>query len=272
MDDKKLGATSSETNVANSELLNHKIDQSFSAPQDQQISELKELTRTLMGAVQAMQSQSVRNTVFQDAIADVKSATRSMLTSPVATAYQSATAATGTKNDCGCESSRCTSCSCCTFEIWMSHVRADQMQLPVDIADSNILPTSVMEVWMFASIDPIYNLGACIPDPSPLSYLPLHKQITEPFGPWVNVNRLVGSVTVEKGTSKQIELSLTGVEREDALERTKPVNRDEWGSATENLTLDCCYTTYSPILVTVALSSWGEAGGTITGKFIVVKR
>ena len=159
----------------------------------------------------------------------------------------------------------------------MSHVRVDQMQNPlIDIippsADSNLLPTGLMEIWMFASLDPIHNIGVCIPDPSPLSFLPLHKQMTDPYGPWVAVNRCVGTVAVKKGQPLTVPLSLTAVERETAEERVQPINRDEWGSASENVTFDCCYSNYSPIQVSVALSNWGQGGGAITGKFIVVRR
>ncbi len=245
------------------------------ARQNEQIAELRALIGNLGERVTAAQAAIARDLQFKAAVDSVEAAAaavqRGSAPGPASTgSMQRTTAEAVREGACGpCE---CIDNACCTFEIWMSHVRADQMQTPIDIGDSNILPTSVMEIWMFASIDPVYNVGVCIPDPSPLSFLPLHKQITEPFGPWTSVNRLVGSVTVKKGTPKKIELSLTGVEREDALERTKPVNRDEWGVSTETLTLDCCYSDYSPILVPVSLASWGQAGGVITGRFIVVKR
>jgi len=51
-------------------------------PPDQQIEVLKELTRSLMDAVQAIKTQSARNAVFQEAIADVRFATKAMLVAP----------------------------------------------------------------------------------------------------------------------------------------------------------------------------------------------
>lgn len=241
------------------------------AAPDAQITELRELTRSLMVAVQAIEMQRTRGLELRAAIDDVKAATRAMLVAP-AQISDPVAPREGECRGCGCGPCECVSCACCTFEVWMSHVRVDQMQNPIDIADSNLLPTSMMEVWMFASIDALNKIGVCIPDASPTSYKPLHKQITDPFGPWEDVNRCVGTATVKKGVPLTVALSLTAVERENALERLKPGNRDEWGSATENLTLDCCYSTYSPILIPVALTSWGQAGGVITGRFIVVKR
>jgi hypothetical protein len=243
--------------------------------QNEQIAELQRLVLNLGDRLTSVQAVNARDAEFKAVVKSVESAASALqrgLTpvSPAADRSDCSGAVPG--HDCECEGCGCVSCACCTFEVWMSHVRVDQMQLPIDAGDSNALPTSVMEMWMFASIDPIHNLGVCIPDPSPLSYLPLHKQITEPFGPWVQVNRCIGTVAVKKGTPLVVPLSLTAVEREDALERTKPINRDEWGATTENLTLDCCYSNYSPVLISVPLTSWGQAGGAITGKFIVVKR
>lgn len=244
------------------------------AKQNEQIAELKALIGSLGDRFAAAQSANTRDLQFKAAVESVEAAAIAVQRGLAqASPYSEAVAAvTGAVQERNCGPCECVASTCCTFELWMSHVRADQMQTPIDIGDSNTIPTSVMEIWMFASIDPIHNVGACIPSPSPLSFLPLHKQITEPFGPWTSVNRLVGTTTVKKGVPKRIELSLTGVEREDALERTKPINRDEWGVAVEALTLDCCYSDYSPILITVPLASWGQAGGVITGRFIVVKR
>lgn len=262
---------SDEKNTTSAESVDPQpVDAQMIGQQNEQIAELKALIGNLGERLTAVQAVSIRDAEFKAAVRSVEDAAAAVQRGLVPSIDSSNKSLPEAACKCGlCE---CVSCACCTFEIWMSHVRADQMQNPIDIADSNTIPTSVMEVWMFASIDSVYNIGVCIPDPSPLSYLPLHKQITDPFGPWINVNRLVGIATVKKGVSLQVELSLTGVEREDALERTKPINRDEWGSATEKLTLDCCYSNYSPILISVPLTSWGQAGGAITGRFIVVKR
>jgi hypothetical protein len=251
------------------------IEAQIIATQNEQISELRSLIGSLGERVAAAQATNAREAQFKSAVQSVEAAAIAVqrgIAPAVSVEQHSLNPATGQVRDANCGPCECLDSACCTFEIWMSHVRADQMQLPIDIGDSNILPTSVMEIWMFSSIDHIHNVGVCIPDASPLSYLPLHKQITEPFGPWTSVNRLVGTTTVRKGSPLKTEISLTAVERENALERVKPVNRDEWGTAAGIVTLDCCYSDYSPILISVPLSSWGQAGGVITGRFIVVKR
>lgn len=262
------------------------IDTRLIAKQNEDIAELQKLVSGLGEKLAAAQGVNARDEQFRAAVRSVENAAamvqQSLTTAgnrsihlPYSTSdHASALAiAAESERDCGCrgEKCSCTNTQCCRFEIWMTHVRADQMQTPVDVADTNLLPTNVMEVWMFASIDPLHNIGACIPDPSPLSYVPLHKQITENYGPWVAVNRLIGTVAVKKGTPLTVPITLTAVEREDALERTKPVNRDEWGSTTESVTLDCCFANYSPVQVNVPMTSWGQAGGAVTGKFIVCK-
>jgi hypothetical protein len=173
----------------------------------------------------------------------------------------------------GCECHQgpcgCLSCDCCAFEVWMTHVRVDHMQ-PIEPDDTNLAPIDELEIWMFASIDPLHNHGVCIPDPGPSSYLSLHKQLTDPYGPWVSVNRCIGEATVPKGASRVVPLTLTAVEREP--NRLIPGDRDEWGSASETLTLDCCRSTYPPITVPVHLNAWGQGGGAITAKFMVVRK
>ncbi|MBS1830157.1 MAG: hypothetical protein JST93_32955 [Acidobacteria bacterium] len=238
--------------------------------QNQQILELQRLVGSLGERLSAVQAASVREEQFRAAVRSVETAATAIqrgLSAPAVETPGKPVAPCGCDNKCApCQ---CVSPQCCTFEVWMSHVRVDQMQNPVDPADTN---AGVMEIWMFASIDPVHNIGACIPDPSPLSFLALHKQITDPFGPWVQVNRLVGSVTVKQGSPLTVPLTLTAVEREDETDRLIPRNRDEWGSGTETLTLDCCYANYSPIQISVPLTSWGQAGGAITGRFIVCKK
>lgn len=265
--------------------LNDRLARTHAAPsvdavvveeQNTRILELQRLVSNLgerVAAVQAVHSRDAQfNAVVQSVDAAAAAVQRSMTTptgaaGPVLdTGVRDKPGATG---DCGCHDGPCScvSCECCTFEVWMSHVRVDHMQ--TELQDIN---SGEMEVWMYASIDPVHNIGVCIPDASPMAAMTLHKQISEPFGPWVSVNRCIGSVSVRKGAPLTIPLTLTGVERENSTTERLTGLRDEWGSTTTSLTLDCCYSSYPPTMVPVALASWGQGGGNITGQFIVVRK
>lgn len=261
------------------------IDAVLIEQQNERILELQRLVGNLGERIAAVQIVNARDEQFNQAVRSVDAAALAVQASlATSTAARPAGLDTGireplptrpgtpaAKGDCGCHvgGCNCVSCDCCTFEVWMTHVRVDHMQT-LEPDDTNVLPINELEVWMFASIDPLHNIGVCIPDPGPASYLPLHKQLTDPYGPWSTVNRCVGTATVSKGAPLVVPLTLTAVEREP--NRLIPADRDEWGSATETLTLDCCYSNYSPIMIPVALNAWGQGGGAITGKFMVVRK
>jgi len=250
------------------------IDARLMEQQNERIAALHSLLGNLGEQLTTFQAVNARDKLFNDAVHRVEAAAAAVQRG-LAPVSEPGIAVAGSPpgRDCGCGPCDCVSCSCCTFEIWMSDARVDQMQT-LEPTDSNLVPGEVMEVWMFASIDPINNIGICHPGPSPISYMPLHKQITDPTGPWEQVSRKVGTVTVKKGVSLNVEVKLTVVEREISfLEKILPPgNREEWGSNSAYVTLDCCYSNYSPIDVPVLLTSWGQGGGAVTGRFKVVKQ
>lgn len=223
--------------------------------QDTQMSELKELTRTLMGAVQAMQSQSVRDTVFQDAIADVKSAARTMLTAPVASAYVTATTATGARDDCrdcGCD---CVNSGCCEFEIVLDKVRAIQRQNePADTGDIGPF-INALEVRLFASID---GVGVLIPSLSTT----MHLRMPHGGGPglWIPLDRVIGRISVKKSSSRTVNVDFQGSEIDEGLERVIGL-KDEHGAATGSITLDCCVPKIYPPMPTDLSFDFGGTGG-----------
>jgi hypothetical protein len=243
--------------------------------QNDRLAELQGLVGALSEQVMAAQALRTRDDQFSAAVRSVESAAAAVQRGLVVPSPVSAPETPQPReSDCGCgdESTSCVSCKCCTFQIWMSHVQVNQMQNPLVPSEVPDTAVGLMEVWMFASIDPVQNVGVCIPDPSPMSSVTLHKQLTDSAGPWISINRLVGTVTLRKGVTKKVDIMLTAVERElSAVEQAFPLNREEFGSGTASVSVDCCYSDYSPIEVHVDLTSWGQGGGAITGKFIVVK-
>lgn len=253
---KKQNSTSLEED---SPLLPETASASTAEVHDQQIAELRELTRSLMGSVQAMQAQNARNLELQDAIGDVKAATRAMLVAPVASPVYPTRQPV--EQDCGCSPCECISERCCAFDVIMTHVRVVDMQ--IEPLDSNAFD---MEVRLFASIN---GLGAVIPDH--FGHLTLHKLINKP-GVWSQVNRLISTVYVCKGSPKTFTITLDVLEIEEGIAEQVTALRDEYGTASQTMTLDCCCSTAPVLSFEVHLTGGGQGDGTIEGKFTAVKK
>jgi hypothetical protein len=235
-----------------------------STPEDQQITELRELTRSLMGSVQAMQVQSARNAVFQDAIADVKSATRAMLVAP-AVAGPIAYPNPDLTRECGEQPCSCVSSQCCCFDIKMEYVRVLAMQ-PLELQDSNANPWGEMEVQMFASLDG--GIGAVIP--SMFQTLQLRKHIQH-AGLKVGVNRTIGTVCLPKSGTKSVRINCDSIEADSGLIERATGGRDEEGSNFGTMILDCCCNVQPTLSFDIAFTSGGQGGGAIEVGFIAVR-
>lgn len=137
------------------------LDAQLLVQQNEQIAELKALIGNLGERLTAVQVVNARDAEFKAAVRSVETATaavqRSLAPSsvPVDSGCKSLHGAAH-ECECGGGPCGCVSSACCTFEVWMSHVRVDHMQT-TELTDTNIAPTNVMEVWMYASIDPIHN-------------------------------------------------------------------------------------------------------------------
>lgn len=234
---------------------------------DQQIGELRELTRSLLVAVQAMQVQSTRNQEFQNVISDVKAATRAMLTTPPVVATDRHTVGVeqlhGEQN-CDCSPCGCISERCCAFDVIFSEVRVVDMQ--IEPVDSNILPFNLMEVQLFASIN---GKGIMVPDM--FGFLSLHKLINRP-GVWSQVNRVVDTVYVCKGQPKSFTIRVDGKEIEEGVLEQATALRDEYGTASAVMTLDCNCCTPPVLTFELDFEGGGQGGGTLEMRFTAAKK
>ncbi|MFN7925265.1 MAG: hypothetical protein U0Q16_34525 [Bryobacteraceae bacterium] len=231
---------------------------SAAVPQVSDVAELRDLTTSLLLAVQAMQTRQARAASFEEALADVRAATRLMAAE---TGSKPDRAVESAKEECNCGGGcQCQSPACCSFDIVMTHVRVVQMQ--IEPADSNLSPFGEMEVRMFASID---GIGAVIPDF--FGYLTLHKLINQQ-GVWSQVNRKVSTVQVPKGAPVTFTITVDAVE----VEHQEPAaGRDEYGTASGTITLDCCCRVASSTSFEVDFKGGGQGGGTIEVKFSAVR-
>lgn len=122
----------------------------------QELSEVRELARSLFSAVQEVRSQSTRNEILRSAIQDVKSDVRAaqqaaLMTPAVAGAAPYTDPHGGREGKCGpCE---CVSDGCCCFDIKIASVRAAKPQIePADMGDIPGL-INALEVQMFFSVN-----------------------------------------------------------------------------------------------------------------------
>lgn len=226
---------------------------------DQQMSELKELTRSLLVATHAMQTQNARNVAFQEAISDVKTATRSMLISPAGVPNPHE----DVSDDCGCNS--CRTSDCCEFEIKMTDVRVLSMQL-LEVEDSNLNPWADLELQLFGSMD---GIGALVP--GMFSTLNIGK-LANHVGLWTQVNTTIGYVTVKKGQPITKFVRVDAAERDSGLVERLTGGRDEEGSGTSGVILDCCVSSPITFTIEVPFTSGGQGGGSIEVRFSATKK
>jgi hypothetical protein len=111
--------------------------------QVQQILELKELTRSLMQAVQSVQSQNARNLLFQEALSEIKATSNALLLAPTIVDHKKGKREEK-QDPCG-SPCNCTSTDCCTYDILLTHIRVLNMQ--IEPIDSNM---DTIEVRLFA--------------------------------------------------------------------------------------------------------------------------
>lgn len=223
----------------------------------QEFSELRELTNSLLQAVATLQTQDGRTREFQGLIDDVRAATRTIALAPAGTAAVVRPHDTGSE-ECGCGPCSCVSANCCLFEITMTHARVTEMQL--EPVDSNALPGPKMELKFFASIDGVGGVY-----PSLWGETPFRKNLGQP-GLWQSTRLKVGTVMVCKGQPKTFAIDLDVVEVDDGgLEATAA--RDEHGSNSASMTLDCCLAVPLICTIDVELNHGGLGRGAIEAKF-----
>jgi len=149
--------------------------------------------------------------------------------------------------------------NCCCFEIILNAVRASQMQLePLDAAAPPGLWTA-LEIKLFATIDKQHHIGIVHPQ-TPLSFMKLRKQLAGGPADWYNIGRVINRVYVPKNKKQTVDVFFTAVESDHAAERNIGM-KDEYGSATGQITLDCCTDEILARRVELHLTHGGVGGG-----------
>lgn len=233
--------------------------------QSQQISELQSLTKSLIETVKNIQTESARDLAYYEALSDVKSATKALLVSQSSPKQELSVPRDQQNIDKNCESPcGCVSNSCCSFDIIMTEIRVSSMQNEIP-GDSNV---GAMEIRVFAHID---GIGAVIP--GMFSTLNLHKPIGNP-ALWTTVNTKIREVTVPKNISKAFIIKVDGKEVEHTITENVAFIRDEHGSASGTISLNCCC--QAPVIqIELPFTAGGAAlanRGSIEARFSAIKK
>lgn len=240
--------------------------------QNRQIDELARLTTGLAELVAQGQAQSQRDAAFLSAVESVRSASASVAAGAVFREVAQADSAAhvaaapnphpAERGDCSegglCE---CTAPDCCCFEIVMTGVRVLGMQ-PLELEDSPANPWADIEVQMFAYLDG--GIGAVIP--SLFSTIPLGKLIQHP-GNWVTIERRIGIICLPKGRTRLVRVHCDAIESDKGLLERLTGGRDEEGSGSGMMQLDCCCSAEPTLVFDVQFTAGGQGGGAIEVAF-----
>ncbi len=239
------------------------ITQTAKYEQELQIRELTEITNALIQTVQTMQMQTAQKAKFDDTMTALKTAATSIMVNPAVPQQY----AQPVVDKCGCKDDPCgcVSTDCCSFDIVMSYIRVLGMQTELD--DSNLNPWGEMEVRCFAYLDG--GIGAVIP--SMFSTLTLRKLINHP-GLKIGVNRTIGTVYVKQGQKKRIQIGCDLMEDDSGLIERATGGRDEEGSNSTTMELDCCCGSSITASFDISLTSGGQGGGAVEVGFMAVKK
>jgi len=138
---------------------------------------------------------------------------------------------------------------------------------PLEIADSNANPWGELEIRLFAYLDG--GIGAVIP--SMFSTLSLRKLVQWP-GLKVRVDRTIGTVCLRKGRTKTVTIGVDAIEEDSGLVERATGGRDEEGSNSSVMVLDCCCSTSPSTVFDIAFTSGGQGGGAIEVEFVAVRK
>lgn len=231
---------------------------------EQQLAELRATLGTLADAVARIQAQYNRDAAIRGVTDEVRTTLASLRAPAAVQAPVVAAEPVRGESDCGERPCGCVKESCCCFDIVASYVRVLAMQ-PLELEDSNANPWGEMEVKLFAHIN---GVGAVIP--SMFSTLSLRKLISDP-GLKVTLGRPIGNVCVRKGSSKNVTITVDAIEEDSGLLERATGGRDEEGSSSATMTLDCCCSTPPTLAFDIPFTSGGQGRGAIEVGFTAVR-
>jgi hypothetical protein len=232
----------------------------------EELTEIRELARSLMAAVHEVRQQNARNDMVRSAIqevrSDVRAASQAMLLAQP-TVLPGVVAPAHEQRSGKCPPCDCVADGCCCFDIIISQVRAAKPQIePADMGDVGPF-INALEVQIYFTVDGTGYLW-----PGLASTMDLRADgLPGGPGPWVVIERPVKRVCLPKGTSVNKILRVEVREHDEGVER--PIGmKDELGEALGSITLDCCVDRiFPPMPIDVSLVHGGEGRGMVQVAF-----
>lgn len=237
-------------------------------PQMTQIAELTQATHTLRASLEASNAQAAANARFSDALDSLHAAAQAVSVAASASPQRQLAASVfdgeqeSSTDGCDDGPCGCVGTNCCQFEIVLDKVRAIQPQL--EPADSGDIPGlhNRLEVRIFASIG---GIGIVVPSLSTTMDLSVGGVLLggKP-GMWVTIGRVIGTVTVRKGTSRAVDVEFVAGEIDEGVERPLGM-KDEYGYSAGTVVLDCCVEKAYPSMPADLSFEHDGTGGGIPG-------
>lgn len=178
----------------------------------------------------------------------------------------------GRQDDYGCgPRDPCCGPNCCCWEVRLIAARMlagtpiPKPEEPVD-GEIGILPIGGFEVVFFISADKVGVVHPSLTYPMSLS-----KQAGG-VGAWVSCgSRLVNRVCFCKGTSKRVELEVEAWESDEGVVERVLGGKDEFGTASATMVLDCCGTQVGPLDIDLYFTMGGTGEGAIQVRVMAYK-
>jgi hypothetical protein len=178
----------------------------------------------------------------------------------------------GQRDDCGCgPRDPCCGPNCCCWEVRLIAARMQsgtpipKPEEPVD-GETGILPIGGFEIVFYISAD---KVGIVHPS---LTYPMSLGKPAGGVGAWVSCgSRLVNRMCFCKGTPKQVEIEVEAWESDEGVTERILGGKDEFGTASATMVLDCCGTQVGPLDIDLYFTLGGTGGGAIQVRVMAYK-
>lgn len=177
-----------------------------------------------------------------------------------------------TEGDMSCPKCECVSENCCCYDVWLKAARMIAGQIELDqLADGETGIAGLsdgFEIKIFATVN-----GSGIIYPSLFGVMDIKKRKNRP-GIWYPINRVINRVCISKGCARTFDIRFDVIERDAGRgggNKELVAGKEEFGSGTARLTLDCGCSEIGPFHKEINLLGGGRGEGAIEIEFQATK-